>query len=494
MYSVSINGDELIHSPFVDSLKLIDPKVVKAINEIDSFEFAIYPNHPAYDKLYYLITQIEIWNEQTGNVVFRGRILEPRDQMDGNGEVFKEFVCEGELAYLHDTKQRWKKFPNVTIESYVKSMIAEHNSQVESYKKFEVGVVDVSSIRNDFYTDEELSTYETIENLIEEYGGEIQVRYENGIRYIDYLKQIGKKGTQKIELSVNLKSFIREIDPSEIVTVLKPLGQEFEYEDGNENATSPRLTIESVNNGSVYLRDEAKISQFGIKVDTQTWDDVVIPAELKTKGTEFLSNQKIALVKYQVDAVDLAPIGLAVESFECGWTYDVYNPIMGIDEELRVVGQSIDINNPAESTLSIGDKILTQEQYNAMLNKQIKSANNLKKQVDSQSRSIGLLRTNIETTQQNLSDLQTAVETGSGTVQNQIAAVLEEMQNIVAEMQNIAASVPSSQVMQEIQTAINDLNTFKQSSETFINNQTNTNTDFEQRISALEEPQEGGNE
>lgn len=491
MYSVSINGDELIHSPFVDSLKLIDPKVVKAINEIDSFEFAIYPNHPAYDKLYYLITQIEIWNEQTGNIVFRGRILEPRDQMDDNGEVFKEFVCEGEIAYLHDTKQRWKKFSDVTIESYLKSIICEHNSQVEAYKKFEVGIVNVSTIKNDFYTDEELSTYETIENLIEEYGGEIQIRYDNGVRYIDYLKQIGKKGSQKIELSVNLKSITREIDPSEIITVLKPLGQEFEYGDGNKNSTSPRLTIETVNNGNVYLRDEAKIAQFGIQVNSQTWDDVVIPAELKTKGTEFLSNQKIALVKYQVDAVDLAPIGLAVESFECGWTYDVYNPIMGIDEELRVVGQSIDINNPAESTLSIGDKILTQEQYNAMLNKQIKSANNLKKQVDSQSRSIGLLRTNIETTQQNLSDLQTAVETGSGTVQNQIAAVLEEMQNIVAEMQNIAASVPSSQVMQEIQTAINSLNDFMDVQILLNLNQADTNADFESRIVALEPDGDG---
>lgn len=480
---------EIIHSPGNDSIKLFETKIIKDVDSIDSFRFLIYQNHPAYNKLSYLTAQIEIINEQNGKQIFKGRVLEPEDQMTSDGEFYKEVVCEGELSYLHDSLQKWGKWQNMTPAQFFSTLIAEHNSQVEPHKQFVVGNVDVTNSTDNVYryTDDDADTYETIKDkLIDRLGGELQIRYVEGVRYIDYLQQTGSVGTQRIELSVNLKSISRNIDPSELITVLKPLGNRLESEEETSDASSPRLTIASVNDGSIYLRDNDKIAQFGIRSAAVVWDDVTQANILKTRGLQFLASQKTALVRYQIDAVDLAPLDLTVDSFRCGWTYPVFNPLMGIDENLRVINQTIDINDPTGSVLGIGDKFLTQEQYNLMLVKQAKIAQGLENQIVAQGRSIGALRTNLEDTEERLTTLQNQVDNGSGDVQNQILAILDELQLIVGDMQDIADSVPTAQTMQDIQTAISSLNDFMDAQILLNLNQADINADFESRISALE--------
>lgn len=498
MYGVYIQQgpsgvQETIHSPQTDDLKLFDPKIVKAVGAIDSFSFSIYPNHSAYNKLNYLTTLVEVWNEMENILLFKGRVLEPTDSMKETGEFFKEIICEGELAYLHDSVQRWGKWQNLTPAQFFKALIDEHNSQVEEYKQFTVGQVTVTNSTDNVYryTDDDVDTYDTIQDkLIDRLGGELQIRYENGVRYIDYLEQIGDKGAQKIELSVNLRSISRKVDPTEMITVLKPLGEHLEQEDDNTDASDPRLTIASVNNGSPYLRDEAKIAQFGVRVAAQVWDDVTVPANLKSKGQNFLQNQKTALVQYQVDAVDLAPLKLTIDCFKCGWWYETYNPLMGIDEALRVVGLSINLNDPTASTLSIGDKILSQEQYNKTLKQQALSAQQLKSSVLQQSKKLGTMQVNLIETEKKLDDLQNIVSSGESEVQNQITALIDEMQNIIIELDNIAATIPGEEIIQGFEKSINELELSYQSVQNLLKKQEDLNKDFEARIKALEEAEE----
>lgn len=435
MYAVYLKQDvdsnqELIHAPYVDALKLIDAKITKSVGAIDSFDFTIYPNHPAYNKLHYLTSLIEVWNNQTNRLLFKGRVLEPYDTMDSNGQISKEVTCEGELAYLHDSLQKWGKWQNMTPAQFFKALIDEHNSQVEPYKQFAIGKIDVTNSTDNVYryTDDDVDTYDTIKDkLIDRLGGELQVRYVDGIRVIDYLKQTGQKGTQKIELASNLKSISRAIDPTELATIIKPLGARLEQEDNNADASAPRLTIASVNNGSVYLRDEDKIKQFGVRVLPIVFDDVTQAANLKSKGQDFLVNQKTALVKYQLDAIDLAPLNLSVEAFECGWTHDIYNPLMGIDEPLRIIGQTIDINNPTGSSLSIGDKILTQEQLAMSSKKQLQAAEKvaeiLRSQVDSQSKKINNLQRDLTDAEQKIVDEITVRDTINDDLVNRIKKI-----------------------------------------------------------------------
>lgn len=451
MYSVRIkragsNENWLeIHSSYVDGLKIAEATVVKDVNTIDSMAFTIYADNPGYSKITYLTTLIEVWNENLNKRLFRGRVLAPSDRMDSNGAFSMSYECEGGLAYLHDSTQSWDEFRDNTPEEFFNALIQVHNSQVEGYKQFKVGKIELKNPNENVYrsVDDDKDTFDTIkEKLIDVLGGELQLRYETDGTYIDYLTQAGQKGDQCIELSKNLISISRKTDPTAIITVLKPLGasQDRNISQPSEEMNSssePRLKIESVNNGHVFLEDEKKIKQFGRIVKTKIWDNVTDAVELKSKALDFLEKQSTASEQYQVDAIDLSSIGLNVDSFENGWTYPVYNPLLGIDNDLRVVGQTIDISNPAASTLSIGDRILSQEEYNQQLLHQSDGTNRIRNAINSQTQQIVSLQSGLSTTQSNISELKNLItDDNTETILSDLQGSLDSLMKAKKEIEN----------------------------------------------------------
>ena len=149
----------------------------------------------------------------------------------------------------------------------------------------------------------------------------------------------------------------RNVDPTEIVTVLKPLGatQERQNSDGSTDVSSPHLTIASVNSGSDYLRDEALINQFGIHVKTETWEDVTTPQALLAKGRAFLNAQKA--IKYQLQAgyIDLSFLEETIGMIECGTYVRIVNQLEGLYATERIVAMSLDLLDVANSTLTLSD-------------------------------------------------------------------------------------------------------------------------------------------
>lgn len=356
--------------------KLISAKITKAVNSIDKFEFTCLPDNLAYTDSKPFLTRIEVWSEV---MLFKGRVLSSTTEMTTEGKLNREVVCESELGYLHDTYQEYGKWQNISPADFFRKIIDIHNAQVESYKRFKVGKCDVTDPNNSIYryTADETSTYDTLsDKLIKRLGGELQLRYEADGTYIDYLKTTAIKGNQKIALSKNLRSIKRSISTEDIITVLKPLGKTLdtgETESGSD-ASKPRLTIASVNGGSKWLRDEAKIAEFGIQEGVEVWEDVTEASNLLRKGREFLASQKTAQVQYQLSAIDLALIDKQVDDFRCGNLYHVFNPIMAIDADLRVVGQSLDLVDVASSTLTIGNRFLSQEELSYQRRKEVEEA------------------------------------------------------------------------------------------------------------------------
>ena len=360
--------------------KLASAKITKAVNSVDKFEFTCLPDNVAYTECKPFVTRIEAWSD---NLLFKGRVLSSTNEMTTEGKLQCEVTCESELAYLHDSYQNYGKWQNISPTDFFKKIIEVHNSQVESYKRFKIGRCDVRDPNNSIYryTADETSTYDTLEDkLIKRLGGELRLRYESDGTYIDYVATTAKLGNQIIGLSKNLRSLKQSINPEDIITVLKPLGKTIETPSDQANnqtdsdASKPRLTIESVNSGSKWLRDEKKIAEFGIQAGAETWDDVTEASNLLRKGKEFLANQTTAKVQYQLSAVDLALIDKTVDEFTCGNYYHVYNPLMGIDENLRVVGQSLDLVDVTNSSLTIGDRFLSQEELSYQRRKEVEKA------------------------------------------------------------------------------------------------------------------------
>ncbi|OIJ12654.1 lysin [Anaerobacillus alkalilacustris] len=418
MYKIKIINDGVeteIHNPYVNDIKIANGVIKTEINAIDSFNFSFYMNNPGYGKIKPLKTFINVFNIKKGQVEFEGRVLGPSENMDETGLHSAAYECEGELGYLHDSVQKHMEFRGTPFELF-NEIIEYHNLQVEDYKKFEVGEMNVTNSTNYLYLylSAEHDTFQTLkEKLIDNIGGELQIRKENGVRFLDYLERIGEDKETEIRIAKNLRSMSRDVDPTEIITRLTPLGERVESEDPEAtDASQARLTIETVNNGIPYLDDEILQSEFGIQGGSITWNDITLPENLLARGLEWLSKQKVAYVQYKLSAIDLSLIGLDIDSFEKGNSYPLKNPIMAIDERLRVIGKSLDINNPQNAALTIGDKFKTLNQYQSDMNRSAQTIVDLESRVTKQSETINNLKTELIAVDQAIQQVKFDLEEG----------------------------------------------------------------------------------
>ncbi|MFQ9842368.1 MAG: phage tail protein [Ruminococcus sp.] len=369
MHTVTItNGVEktTIHSDNLDRISA--GKVVKAVNAVDSFTFTIYPDNAGYDKLKPLTTSVTVTDDSTGKDVFIGRVLKCPDSMDEQGLICKSVTCEGRLGWLYDSVQPYAEYKVVGVRTVLASFISKHNAQVGDDKQISVGQVTVTGENNYTYSVNWVSTMDAIsEQLVEKFGGEIQLRDQDGKVYIDYLEHIGHGTDTKIELAVNLKTISREVDETSVITRLYPLG-------AKATDSEKRLTIGSVNGGKDYIEDSALVAKYGVISGTQTWDDVTQASILKTKATAYLKSANKAKKQYKITAVDLSTIDMNFEQFELGCWYRVVNPLMEIDEDLRIIGITINLDNPEQSELTFGDKFETMTGFMTAKTKSLQTA------------------------------------------------------------------------------------------------------------------------
>lgn len=369
MHTVTItNGTEktTIHSDNLD--RISGGKIVKAVNAVDSFTFTIYPDNAGYNKLKPLTTSVTVTDDSTGKDVFIGRVLKCPDSMDEQGLICKSVTCEGRLGWLYDSVQPYVEYKMVGIRTVLASFISKHNTQVGDDKHISVGQVTVTGENNYTYSVNWVSTMDAIsEQLVGKFGGEIQLRDQDGKVYIDYLEHIGHGTDTKTELAVNLKTISREIDETSVITRLYPLGAKL-------TDSEKRLTIGSVNGGKDYIEDSALVAKYGVISGTQTWDDVTQASILKTKATAFLKNANKAKTQYKITAVDLSTIDMNFEQFELGCWYRVVNPLMGIDEDLRIIGITINLDSPEQSELTFGDKFETMTGFMTAKTKSLQTA------------------------------------------------------------------------------------------------------------------------
>lgn len=354
MFIVTITngaGNTVIHSDGTD--RISGGKVAKSINAVDSFSFTIYPNNAGYDLLKPLTTAVKVYDESTDKDIFIGRVLKCPDSMDERGLICRKVTCEGRLGWLYDSVQPYIEYKMVGIRTVLSAFLSKHNSQVGADKRIELGQVTVTASNNYTYTANWDKTMDVIaDKLIGKFGGEIQLRDKGGKVYLDYLENIGHGTDTTIELAVNLKTISRGVDETAVITRLYPLGAKL-------TDSEKRLTIGTVNGGKDYIEDSSLVAKYGVISGTQIWDDVTLASNLLSKGKEYLKSVNRAKVQYQITALDLSRIDKHIEQFELGCWYRVKNSIMGIDEDLRIVGISIDLDNPQASQLTFGDRFET---------------------------------------------------------------------------------------------------------------------------------------
>lgn len=351
--------EHLVHSSnAIDpNLHVEEPTLDQAVNAHGSLSFKILPTHPEYNNIRALMTIVTVYNGD--DLIFRGRVIETTQDIDGIISVY----CEGELAFLCDSVHTPFVYSGSTAtpEDLFRRLIANHNAYTTSVdnsnreKLFTIGQVTVKGHKGYTYSaDTARSTWDLlIDGLINQVGGYLRTRHVNGVTYIDYLADYTGTAQQTVEYGKNLLSLEDGIVGGDIITVLLPYG-------GKPEGSDARTTIESVNNGKLYIKaDEATLAKYRNIWGTETWDEITDPGQLLLAAQSYLNAQKEALNTVSAEAMDLSAVDADMKPIYVGDYVRIISTPHGINKKLLCTAKTTDLADPASTRITIGPKTQT---------------------------------------------------------------------------------------------------------------------------------------
>lgn len=344
-YRITMDGEAFCAST-VEHSAVLNPVVNLEANKAGSLTFTILPDHPHYNDIVLRSSVFDVW--QNGKLIFSGVPIQ--ESLDFWNR--KTITCEGELGYLNDTIQRQAVYQQQTVSSLLGAYLTAHNAQADASKQFQLGAVTVDGGSQIFrYTNYNTTMTEISEDLVDNFGGFLRVRHEDGVRLLDYLASSPHTSSQIIRIGQNLVDLSRNLSSLDICTVLIPLGANT----GNQliDGLDERVTIESVNEGKDYIIGTA-VATYGHIWRTHTWDDVTTPTALLAKGQEYLSDVQYADLVIEASALDLGLADEDVEQFQLLDMIRVVSDPHGLDRYFLLSKLQINLDHPAETKITLG--------------------------------------------------------------------------------------------------------------------------------------------
>lgn len=360
MYRIYSDG-ELIYDPNLPEYSILDGQLTLELNTSGSLTFTLPKSNPSYGRIQLMKSIITLYEDT--RLVFRGRAYAP------SVDLFQQeqMECEGELSFFNDTVQSPFELSTGDVRSFLQRLLTEHNRQVPKDKQFLLGNVTVtnSTQRGDITrsSTQYLSTWQCLkEKLLDELGGYLWIRHETSGVYLDYLKDISVIINQSVIQNVNLLDAKKETSVEELATVIIPLGAKLKNEQGEE--THQYLTLEKTT-GSLAIRDETAIQQYGIITKVVHHEHITTPQALLQAGREDLAKALGVVTQCTLTAADLSKAGYEVSPFILGTKLQVNVPNLQLDQKLLIQRLSLDLLKPESSVLTIGtsEKSLSYQQF-----------------------------------------------------------------------------------------------------------------------------------
>lgn len=354
MYRVLCDG-KVLHDIRDEEYMLLEPKVSLELNKTGNFDFSILPRHPNADVINKLKSKIEVYEDS--ELLFSGRSLTNEIDFQQTGQI----SCEGELAFLLDSVQRahtygWDSGEVNKIETNVdifRALIAEHNSQAGPDKQFTVGTIDIDSERIKKLATNYETTWDFINtNFLGKYAGYLRVRHENGVRYLDYVKQYGKVNNQVIRFGENLLDLKKYTKAENIKTAIIPLG------------ANGQTKITNINGGKDYVYNQEAVDLYGWIFEKVDFPDVVDAQTLLAKAQEYLKTCVNLAITIELTAVDLHMIDVDINAIRLGdlvpcvsQQHGLLSTMGDVSTYYLVSKYEIDLENPANNKIVLGRTI-----------------------------------------------------------------------------------------------------------------------------------------
>lgn len=242
---VSINT--LGYSTATDCTRIQGKKLVKEVNKADGFTFTVLPGDAIFplikaNKCSYITAYDDIENE----VVFRGRILSVNPESDDT-ESSVSVSCEGPLGYLRDScvfgvyVESTKEENGEIVENKVDArtvmgnFMTNHNNFVPDELKFNTSIVFYDDptheaaepyILKQSHNFDGVTTMDAVMEILDDLGYECMVTYQLTVPHwtLHVSPKFGYNAPDPIVTGLNLKSLSEDIDGSELVTSILPMG------------------------------------------------------------------------------------------------------------------------------------------------------------------------------------------------------------------------------------------------------------------------------
>lgn len=354
IYEVFIDNKPLYY-PGDEKLVIYNSKLEQALNDAGTFEFTITKNNPLYDEIYPRVSSVRITKNDTE--IFFGQVRTSEEVLEGE----KDVSCVGELSFLYDSIQPQKRYQDYTPQQFFNELVTNHNNQVEDDKKFRPGKVTVTDPNDSLYrfTNFEDTLTDIRDKLCDSLNGYLRIRKSEGNRYIDLLRldDYGKYSDQPIKFGYNLLDFVKKDSGEAIYTALIPLGARLD--ESQIDGLDSYLTIESVNGGKNYLKNDSAIKQFGLIWAVQKWDDVTVPENLMIKGKEWLRSNQYKTLTLELTAIDMSMLKSDIDSFDLGDTIHVIAKDFGLDAVYPVQKKTTYLQEPEKNTIVLSNTSLS---------------------------------------------------------------------------------------------------------------------------------------
>ena len=375
MYKVKVDEKLLCFTGSVNSMEYVtDPDVKLVVNGVDSFSFAIYPQHPLYKKIVCKVSRVKIWRDS--KLLFYGEVTGYSQDMYG----IRTYDCEGALAWLNDLHFAYS-ISGATPKDVLYWYIKMYNQKLrDKSKSFELGTATVHKAMTQDGTEGTIarssgvypSFWEEIQDkLLNSFGGILRVRYvgsDSCAGYIDWLAIPDGTCTQDVRYAKNLLNCDWTYDCTSIVTAVVPLGKR----KGSSGDNEVRLTIDKADDDDAtfmiqymtgtddlvkygnMVYSKSRMEKYGLIQQAITFDDVTDTGTLAYQGAVWLRQNGKASSTISAEAIDLADIDESVEHFTLGDYVRTKLPGDSAESLFPITAIEIPIAAPENAKLTVG--------------------------------------------------------------------------------------------------------------------------------------------
>ena len=375
MYKVKVDEKLLCFTGSVNGMEYVtDPDVKLVVNGVDSFSFAIYPQHPLYREIECKVSRVKIWRDS--KLLFYGEVTGYSQDMYG----IRTYDCEGALAWLNDLHFAYA-ISGATPKEVLYWYIKLYNQKLrDKSKSFELGTVTVHKELTQSGTEGTIarssgvypSFWEEIQDkLLDSFGGILRVRYvgsDTCAGYIDWLAIPDGTCSQDVRYAKNLLNCDWTYDCTALATAVVPLGKRKDSSGDNE----VRLTIDKADDDDAtfmiqymtgtddlvksgnMVYSKSRMEKYGLIQQAVTFDDTTDAGTLAYQGAVWLRQNGKAASTIRAEAIDLADIDESVEHFTHGDYVRTKLPGDSAESLFPITAIEIPIAAPENAKLTVG--------------------------------------------------------------------------------------------------------------------------------------------